>query len=85
MLEYWGGGQVFQRGFATVVLRGVLARWGAGEQKHGSGPGDWEIEEMEAWEKGGRKGASVAVAHIVNCKWCNRQQRRGNDGSARSR
>ena len=38
MLEYWRGGPVFQRGFTTVVLRGVLVRWGAGEQKHGVGP-----------------------------------------------
>ena len=45
------------------LLRAVLVRWGAGEQKHGVGPGDWETEEMEAWEKGGRKGTSVAVAY----------------------
>ena len=49
------------------LLRAVLVRWGAGEQKHGVGPGDWETEEMEAWEKGGRKGTSVAVAHISVC------------------
>ena len=46
-----------------MVLRGVLVRWGAGEKKHGVGPGDWETNELEAWEKGGRKGTSVAAAH----------------------
>jgi len=46
MLKYWGGGPVFQRGFTTVVLRGVLVRWGAGEKKHGVGPGDWETDEL---------------------------------------
>ena len=44
-------------------MRGVLARWGVGKQKHGVGPWDWETEEMEAWEKGGKIGTSVAVAH----------------------
>ena len=46
-----------------MVLRGVLVRWGAGEKKLGAGPGEWKTDELEAWEKGGRKGTSVAVAH----------------------